>query len=41
MNFLMGIIVGIMLATVGAHGVANWVDKGVAAVKREAIQMNK
>ena len=41
MNFLLGVVFGIVLATVGAHGVANWVDKGVSAVKHQAIQMNK
>jgi hypothetical protein len=38
MNFLLGVIFGIVLATVGAHGVANWVDKGVNVIKQEARQ---
>jgi hypothetical protein len=41
MNFLTGVIFGIVLATIGAHGVANYVDKGVAIIKHEAIQFNK
>jgi hypothetical protein len=41
MNFLLGVIFGIVLATVGASGVAKWVDKGVGAVKNQAIQMNR
>jgi len=41
MNFLLGVVFGIVLATVGAHGVANWVDKGVSVVKKQAIQLNR
>lgn len=41
MNFILGVIVGIMLATVGASGMARWVDSGVNIVKHQAIQMNK
>ena len=41
MNFLLGTIFGIVLATVGASGVAKWVDKGVSAVKSQAVQMNR
>jgi len=36
MNFIIGVIVGVVLATVGAHGVANWIDKGVGMIKQEA-----
>lgn len=39
MNFLVGIIFGIVLATVGASGVAKWIDKGVGVVKQEAGQL--
>lgn len=39
MNFIMGVIIGIVLATVGASGVAKWVDKGVGVVKQEAAQL--
>jgi integral membrane sensor domain MASE1 len=41
MNFFLGVIFGIVLATVGAQGVARWVDKGVGAVKTQAIHFNK
>jgi hypothetical protein len=41
MNFLTGMIFGIVLATVGAHGVANYVDRGVQIIKHEAVQLNK
>lgn len=41
MNFFTGVIVGIVLATVGAGGIANWVDRGVAVIKREATSMSK
>jgi hypothetical protein len=39
MNFIAGVIVGIVLATVGASGMAKWIDKGVNAVKQEAAQL--
>jgi hypothetical protein len=39
MNFLIGVIVGIVLATVGASGVAKWADKGVSVVKQQAQQL--
>lgn len=39
MNFLMGVIVGIVLATVGAHGIASWIDSGVSVVKQQAQQI--
>lgn len=39
MNFLIGIVFGIVLATVGASGVAKWIDKGVGVVKQEAAQL--
>jgi hypothetical protein len=41
MNFVLGVVFGIVLATVGAQGVARWVDKGVNAVKSQAVQLNK
>jgi hypothetical protein len=41
MNFITGVIFGIVLATIGAHGVANYVDKGVAIIKQEAVKLNK
>jgi len=33
MNFLMGVIFGIILATIGVQGVVNIVDSGVHAVE--------
>jgi hypothetical protein len=41
MNFLAGVVFGIVIATIGAHGVANYVDKAVTVIKQEAIKMNK
>ena len=41
MQFMIGVIFGIVLATVGAHGVANYVDKGVSIIKHQAVQLNK
>ena len=41
MQFLIGAIFGIVLATIGAHGVANYVDHGVDLIKKEAVQLNK
>lgn len=39
MNFIIGVIFGIVLATVGASGMAKWIDKGVGVVKQEAAQL--
>ena len=39
MNFLIGVVFGIVLATVGASGVAKWIDKGVGVIKQEAAQL--
>lgn len=41
MNFLMGVIVGIVLATIGAQGVARFVDKGVNVIKHQAVELNR
>jgi hypothetical protein len=41
MNFITGVVFGVVLATVGAHGVANYVDKGVSIIKHQAVQLNK
>jgi len=41
MNFLLGVVFGVVLATIGAHGVANYVDKGVAIIKHQAVQLNR
>jgi hypothetical protein len=32
-NFFIGVITGIVLSTVGATGVAKWIDKGVESTK--------
>jgi hypothetical protein len=39
MNFVVGVIFGIVLATVGAGGMAKWLDKGVVWVKNQATQL--
>ena len=39
LNVFVGIIIGIVLATVGASGVAKWIDKGVESTKT-VIQEN-
>ena len=39
MNFLIGIVVGIVVATVGFSGVARWADHGVQVIKQEAKQL--
>jgi hypothetical protein len=36
MNFVIGIIVGIAIATIGVHGVVNIAEKGVAQVQHAA-----
>jgi len=41
MNFITGVVFGVVLATIGAQGVANYVDKGVAIIKHQAVQMEK
>lgn len=41
MNFITGVVFGVVLATVGAHGVANYVDKAVGIIKHQAVQMNR
>jgi hypothetical protein len=39
MNFLVGIVVGIVIATIGVSGIAKWADKGVNVVKQQAQQL--
>lgn len=41
MNFILGVVFGIVLATIGAQGVARFVDKGVGVIKQQAVQMNR
>lgn len=38
-NFIIGVFVGIVLATVGASGIATWIDKGIDSTKT-VIQEN-
>jgi hypothetical protein len=40
MNFIFGIIVGIIIATIGVQGVANIAEKGVAVIQHAAKQAN-
>lgn len=40
-KFTIGVIVGIVLATVGFTGIANMADKGVAKTKEMAIDASK
>jgi len=40
MNFLTGVITGIVISTIGVAGVARYVDHGVNFVKQEAIRLN-
>lgn len=39
MSHIIAFIMGIVVATIGFSGVANIADKGVAAVKTQAIQI--
>ncbi len=41
MNFILGVVFGIVLATIGAQGVARFVDKGVSVIKQQAVQINR
>ena len=41
MNFLIGIILGIVIATIGVTGVARIADKGVNVIKRQSVEINK
>lgn len=41
MQFLIGVLFGIVLATVGAQGVARWIDHGVRAVQDQAHQIDQ
>ena len=40
-NFIVGIIVGIVIATVGFSGIAKMADKGVDKVKEVTIEQVK
>jgi hypothetical protein len=41
MNFLIGVVVGIVVATIGFSGVAKIADRGVEAIKHEAKSIAK
>ncbi len=41
MNFIAGVIVGIVIATVGFSGIAKMADKGVEKVKEVTIEQVK
>ena len=38
MNFVMGIIFGIIISTIGLTTVAKWVDKTVISFKHEVVK---
>lgn len=40
-NFIIGVIVGIVIATVGVSGVAKFLDKGVEEVKTQSKNLTK
>ena len=40
-NFLMGVVLGIVVATVGFSGIAKMADKGVDKVKEVTIEQAK
>jgi hypothetical protein len=41
MQFIIGVLVGIVIASVGFSGVANILDRGVEAVKTQTQELNK
>jgi hypothetical protein len=41
MQFLIGIVVGIVIATAGFSGVARMLDRGVEAVKTQTEELTK
>lgn len=41
MQFIVGVIVGIVIATAGFSGVAKMLDKGVEAVKTQTQELSK
>jgi hypothetical protein len=41
MQFLIGVIFGIVLSTIGAQGVAGYVDHGVSFIKKQSIEFSK
>ena len=41
MQFILGLIVGIFVATVGFSGIANLLDNGVSKVKQTVVEQAK
>lgn len=41
MQFIIGVLVGIAIASVGFSGVVNILDRGVEAVKTQTQELNK
>ena len=41
MNFLVGVIVGIVIATVGFGGIAKIADKGIDKIKEVTIEQTR
>lgn len=41
MQFLIGILVGIVIATAGFSGIAKMLDRGVEAVKTQTQELSK
>jgi hypothetical protein len=41
MQFILGLIVGIVVATVGFSGIANLLDNGVSKVKQTVVEQAK
>ena len=41
MQFIVGVVVGIVIATAGFSGVARMLDKGVEAVKTQTQELSK
>lgn len=40
-NFILGVIVGIIVSTIGFAGLAKWLDKGVNKVKQVSTEITK
>jgi len=40
-KFFLGVIVGIIVSTIGFAGVAKWLDKGVDSVKVQSKELAK
>ena len=40
-NFILGVIVGIVVSTIGFAGLAKWLDRGVKTVKEVTVEVSK